>query len=246
MRITFMKFSRKTVLATALLAALPLAQAQDDLFSANVAITSDYVWRGLTQTDEGIAIQGGFDLNHESGLYVGTVGSNVKFLEDNTVKPEDRADLEIDLYVGYNGELDNGIGYGLKAGHYLYPGAGTDLKYDMTEFQLSLSYSLPQGTELGLTYDYSPDFSGGVDKAHHLVLNASHTLENGIGFGGHVGRQAFSDNDKAGDDYTYYGASLSFPVGEFDGSIAYSNTDKDNAADVGADDRIFFTLSKSF
>ncbi|MDM8559691.1 TorF family putative porin [Candidatus Parabeggiatoa sp. HSG14] len=240
-----MTFSRKTLLATALFAALPIVQAEDDQFRANVAITTDYVWRGMTQTDEKVAVQGGFDMNHESGLLVGIWGSNVKFLEDNTVAPEDRADLEIDLYVGYNGDLGNGIGYGFKAGRFLYPGAGTDLNYDMTEFQLSLSYSLPQGTELGLAYDYSPNLSGGVDKAHHLVLSAGHTLANGIGFGGHVGRQAFSDNDKAGDDYTYYGASLSFPIGEFDGSIAYSNTDKDNAKDV-ADDRIFFTIRKDF
>ena len=247
-----MKLSCKTTVATGvLLASLPTVQAAAEEgpfeFSANVALTSDYVWRGFTQTDDGIAIQGGFDISHETGFYLGTWGSNVKFLEDETVKPEDRAHVELDLYIGFGNELGNGFSYDVKAGHYMYPGAGSDLDYDMTEFNVTLNYSMPQGTKFGLQYDFSPDFGGSVGNGHHYVFSMNHTLPNGLGFGGFVAQQNVDDNEKVGwDDYTYYGLSLSFSLADVEASLGYSNTDLDEAEDMGADDRVFFTLSKSF
>jgi len=244
-----MNFSYQTVLASALLASLPLVQAAEDVpfeFSANVALTSDYVWRGMSQNDEGWAIQGGFDITHETGFTLGTWASNVKFLEDDTVKPEDRADIEVDFYLGYEGEADNGYSYGIKAGRYTYPGAASDLNYDFNEYNIHVGYSMPQGTAFSLAYDYAPETFGDVGEEHHYVLAMSHSLPTGLGFSGYVAQRSFGDNDKAGDDYIYYGASLSFPIADFEGSISYSDTDLDKAAALKADERVFFTLSKSF
>ena len=73
--------------------------------SANVAFASDYVWRGMTQSD-GPAIQGGFDFEAESGFYAGIWGSNVNF--------SDGAGSELDYYFGYGfsvGDLGIDIGY---------------------------------------------------------------------------------------------------------------------------------------
>jgi uncharacterized protein (TIGR02001 family) len=245
-----MKLSYKTtVITSVLLASLPTAQAAPEgpfAFSANVALTSDYLFRGITQTDGGFAIQGGFDINHETGFYIGTWGSNLKFLEGNTVKAEDRADIELDLYIGFAKDLGNGFSYNVKAGQYLYPGAGSDLNYDMTEFNVTLKYSMPQGTAFDFQYDFSPDFAG-ADEGHNYMFGVNHTLSSGLGFRGFVGQQNIEDNKASGkDDYLYYGLSLSFPVAKFNGSIAYSNTDLDNAEALGADGRVVFTLSKSF
>ena len=65
------------------------------------------MFRGISQTDNQIAIQGGFDYEHESGLYVGTWASNVdsSFFQNGT-DPQ----TELDGYVGYSGELGV-IGY---------------------------------------------------------------------------------------------------------------------------------------
>ncbi|MEN8219681.1 MAG: TorF family putative porin [Pseudomonadota bacterium] len=239
-----MKFPYKTILtASTLLASLPTVQATE--FSANVALTSDYVFRGFTQTDEGWAIQGGFDINHSSGFSLGTWASNVKFLEDTTINPEDRADIEIDLYVGYGNELDNGFSYELKALQFIYPGAGSDFNYDFSEFHLGVGYSLKVGTKFGLSYDYSPEWFGETGKAHHYAFEIGHSLDNGLGFKASVGQQTFDENDKAGDDYVYYGASLSYGVAGFEFSLNFSDTDLDNVDDV-ADERLFFMLSKSF
>ncbi|RKZ46085.1 MAG: hypothetical protein DRR16_20820 [Candidatus Parabeggiatoa sp. nov. 3] len=238
-----MKLSGKTLLAGTLLATLPIAHAAEGPFeySANVALTSDSVWRGYTQTDEGWATQGGFDINHETGIYVGAWGSNVKLLEGNTVKPKDRADLELDLYLGYAGELTHGLSYDIKAIRYMYPRAGSDLNYDFTEFHIGMGYALPQGTELGFSYDYSPEFTGKTDTAHHYVFNVGHSLPNGLGFGAYIGRQ-YLNKPK---DYTYYGASISFSIADFEASINYSDTNLDNVKDK-ADSRVFFILSKTF
>ena len=64
--------------------------------SANVSFTSDYIWRGMTQTD-GPALQGGFDFESESGFYAGIWGSNVNFNNGNG--------QELDYYAGYGFSL---------------------------------------------------------------------------------------------------------------------------------------------
>ena len=62
-----------------------LTTAASAEFSGNVALTTDYVWRGVSQTDEGPAVQGGFDYEHESGFSAGVWGSNVDFDGDTGV-----------------------------------------------------------------------------------------------------------------------------------------------------------------
>jgi len=64
--------------------------------SANVSFASDYIWRGMTQSD-GPAVQGGFDYASEGGFYAGLWGSNVNF--------NDGAGSELDLYFGYGFEM---------------------------------------------------------------------------------------------------------------------------------------------
>ena len=110
--------------------------------SANVAFTSDYVWRGMTQSD-GPAIQGGFDFEAEGGFYAGIWGSNVNF--------NDGAGSELDYYAGYGFSLGNvGVDIGYIA--FDYPENQTGL--DFEEIYLGLGYSY-----FGLT------FSSGQDSA---------------------------------------------------------------------------------
>jgi uncharacterized protein (TIGR02001 family) len=245
-----MKFSQHAALTSALFASLPIVQAAEtdaetgpvDV-SANVALTTDFVDRGLTYTDGDPAIQGGFDVDHETGAYVKTWAANVKLLEDDTVKPEDRATVLIGLYAGYEGDIiSDKLSYELQAAHYLFPGASSDLNYDTTEFMANLTYSI-QKTDLGLSYFFSPDMFG-TGNSHYGVFSVTHTFVNELEISGQVGWQGFEDNKAMGlDDYLYHGLSLSYPIGDFTVAINYSNTDLDNADDVGGDDRVYFTLS---
>ena len=95
------KVSRAGVALVALLATAGTAVAEGE-WSGNVAITSDYVWRGISQTDEDPAIQGGFD--YANGMfYAGTWASNVDFGDDSDTN------IEVDFYGGLAGALESGV-----------------------------------------------------------------------------------------------------------------------------------------
>ncbi|MBV7256790.1 TorF family putative porin [Pacificimonas sp. WHA3] len=104
--------------------------------SGNVGLYSDYRFRGISFSDEELALQGGIDLAHSSGFYVGTWGSNLggfgTFGDPN---------LELDVYAGYGGTV-GGVGtYDIGVLYYLYPGAAGNNDY--VEFYGSL------GAEIG-------------------------------------------------------------------------------------------------
>lgn len=62
----------------------------------NVGLYSQYIFRGLTQTDGSPAIQGGVDFTHSSGFYLGAWASNISWLEDGG--NYQGFSLELDLY----------------------------------------------------------------------------------------------------------------------------------------------------
>ena len=127
--------------------------------SANVSFASDYIWRGMTQSD-GPAIQGGFDYEAESGFYAGIWGSNVNF--------NDGAGSELDYYFGYGFELGS-VGVDLGYVAFDYPDNTEGL--DFEEIVVGLSYG-----DLGLTFalgqDGAPDYTevayslAGIDFAY--------------------------------------------------------------------------------
>jgi len=96
---------KSKLLNSLILAALALpgvAMAEDSPLSGNVSLTTDYLFRGVTQTDHRGAIQGGFDYANPSGWYVGVWGSNISWITDGTnVIPG--SSLELDTYAGYSG-----------------------------------------------------------------------------------------------------------------------------------------------
>ena len=143
--------------------------------SANVSFTSDYIWRGMTQTD-GPALQGGFDFESESGFYAGIWGSNVNFNNGNG--------QELDYYAGYGfslGELGVDIGYIV----FDYPDSSPDLKFE----EIYLGFSLG---DFGLTYasgqDEAPDYLefsysvGDFSVAYGEYDNYGENLTIGYGF----------------------------------------------------------------
>lgn len=100
----------KSLITASLVACASMVQAE---FSATTTLASDYVFRGISNTDGDPAIQGSMDYEHESGFYAGVWASNVKFREnagEDAVDTVDEASIEIDYYAGFASEFDNGIG----------------------------------------------------------------------------------------------------------------------------------------
>jgi uncharacterized protein (TIGR02001 family) len=89
--------------------------------TGNVGLFSQYIFRGLTQTNREPAIQGGFDFSHESGFYLGNWNSNISWLTDG--RSYASSSIEMDFYGGYRNTIgDTGISYDIGTLYYAYPG----------------------------------------------------------------------------------------------------------------------------
>jgi uncharacterized protein (TIGR02001 family) len=111
--------------ATNASAQAPAAPAPDFTLTGNVGLFSQYIFRGLNQTNRHPAIQGGFDFSHKSGLYLGTWASNISWLRDPPTAPAyaSGGSMEWDFYGGLKrnfGSSDFFYDVGLL--HYWYPG----------------------------------------------------------------------------------------------------------------------------
>ena len=206
------------------------ASAQDVDIAFNAAVTSDYVYRGFSQTDEEPAIQGGVDLTIGS-FYAGAWASNVDF-GDNT-------DAEIDVYGGVRWEA---VGFAWDAGAIIYayaPGANSD--YDFVEFKVAASRAFGPVTAGAAVY-YSPDFFGADDEATYAEVNAAFSPVENLTLNAVVGKQWLNLTD----DYVTWnaGATYAFPGTPVALDLRYHDTDVDNAA--LADGRVVATRKVAF
>lgn len=117
---------KKTIIAGLVVSAFApaLASAADSphTFTGNMGIYSQYIFRGVSQTDGKPALQGGFDYSHSSGLYAGTWMSNVSWTKDAFVY-SGGGSLEADFYGGYKGTIGKSdFGYDVGLLQYYYPG----------------------------------------------------------------------------------------------------------------------------
>jgi len=207
-----------------------LASAGD--IEANVALSTDYVFRGFSQTQEEPAISGGLDYGFDNGFYVGTWASNVNF-DTNT-------STEIDLYAGYAFEVSDGVELDFSYFYFVYPGDENDFNY--SEFAAAVNLG-----DLGLSVVYSPDYFG--SDATAFVLNADYSwgFSENWSLDLHAG---FSDVDEADfftpgtDSYVDYSVGISTSAKGVDLSLTLYGTDIDNIE--AADDRLVFSVGKSF
>ena len=226
----------RVLIGSSLLCGSALAGAAE--VSGNLSLLSDYVYRGISQTSENPAIQGGFDIAGESGAYAGVWASNVDF--DGSV--------EIDLYAGYAGSITEEVEFDVGFLRYEYPDDGQDGAPDSSfnEFYASVGFN---GFTLGLAY--SNDFFYESDRATYVYLDYEVGLPNGFGLSLHYGDQSIDDNEQFGTpDYAEYSVGLSKSFAAMDMSLTWHGTDLSGEDCFGAPDdicesRIVFGLSKS-
>jgi len=201
--------------------------ASDFTYSTNMALTSNYVWRGISQTDNSPAIQGGIDLGYK-GFYAGVWGSNVEF---GSVLDES---MELDLYGGYKGEIA-GIGYDLGYIEYAYPHNSSALNFG--EVYAGLSKSIG---DIGLSgkYYFGADAPSGVKKLDYYELGASYALPYEISLGA-----TYGDYEDIGSNYS---VKLSYPIGKFTISLAYTDFNADSLSGYDDEDHIVGAISTSF
>jgi uncharacterized protein (TIGR02001 family) len=229
-------------LATTLMAGAITVQAAPDI-SGNVALTSDYRFRGISQSDESAAIQGGFDIAWDMGFYVGTWASSVDF--DTNLRGYDGS-LELDYYAGWGGNVTDSIGIDVGYMYYSYPGDnGADGDYQEFYAKASLwggtlgvVYSDDYYAETGEFYYLSGDYSFGLGEIFSLDLH--------VGYNDLEKNGGFLDTDT--DSYVDYSAGISATWLSVDWSLAWVGTDlnkKDVFGTDWAEDTAIFTISKS-
>ncbi|ORU91281.1 MAG: hypothetical protein A6F72_03655 [Cycloclasticus sp. symbiont of Poecilosclerida sp. N] len=221
-----MKLLKITAIAS-LLAASGAASAVE--ISGNVALTTDYVWRGISQTDGSPAIQGGFDAGFGNGLYTGIWASNVDFGGDES--------MELDVYAGWAGEFKS-VGVDIGVLHYAYPTSAPDT--DFTEAYAGLSYG-PASLTQYFGFDAGSDDIGDVDFGNYTDLGLDLGEYNGITLAVHAGHY---DRKSGSDDYWDWRLAASTSLFGVDWEVAYSDVDNANE-DRNDDPNLVLTVSKS-
>ena len=219
--------------------------------TGTAALTSDYRFRGVTQTFNDPAVQAGFVLSHASGAYAGVWGSNVDF--------GGTAHIELDPYIGYATTLDSFANKPLLdvgLWYYAYP-SESDLNWLELYGKLTFKDVLVQGASLLTAVNYTNDFVG-LDK-DAWYLNATYSVPFGTtGFGG-VAALGYTQADEydfgGGDDHyvdwkagvTYSFASVSGLTAEL--AAVGTDIDTDTMTDLskrGVETGAVFTLTKAF
>lgn len=219
-----MKKKLVTVLCTATLVGVCNVSVAE--VTGNIGVTSNYVWRGMTQTVDGAAIQGGLDYAHDSGFYLGTWASNVDF----GASPG----YELDIYGGYSGSAGE-IGYDIGLIGYLYPDPDNDGS-DFYEAYGSVSYGM---FSAGLNYQLDAQFTD--ENYVYYFAGLSFDLANDFSLGATLGNY---DLRKDGDDITHWQIDLTKGAGDFgDFTMSYSGADEDSGDD---DPKVFVSWSKGF
>ncbi|WP_020400785.1 TorF family putative porin [Kordiimonas gwangyangensis] len=196
-------------------------------FSANAAIVTEYRFRGLSLSNHDPAIQGGFDVSHESGFYIGTWGSSIESYAGS--------EFEMDIYGGYATEIE-GLTFDVGLLAYTYPGSkGT--------YYLEL-YSSIGGTAgivdwtLGAAYVWDQDNVGGTDNIYAYVDASVPLGDTPFSLSGHL---AYEDG-AFGNDKWDWNAGVAYAFEQFSLSVSYVDT---NVSGIGKG-AIVGMLSASF
>ena len=240
---------KKTLIAALLLGGVSMASASASAaeVSGNVTFATDYRFRGISQGDRSMAVQGGFDVAWENGFYAGTWASNVTF---------SGAAIETDLYFGYGGSFNDAVSYDVGYIYYAYPEDDSDPDLDYQEIYGSVSFNV---VTLGLAY--SNDYFAETDTFLYLYGDVSFPLGENFSLDAHLGWNSFDDDDSfasfigpaagedPGSDYIDYSIGISTSAGGLDFGAAFIGTDLDEdecfAGSKLCDDTIVLSVSKS-
>lgn len=217
--------------AIGLMSASGLAQAE---VSSTWALTSDYDFRGFSQTEEDPALQGSIDFSTDSGWYLGAWASNVNF------GPGD-PNVEVDFYTGFSGGAEEGLGWDVGLIYYSYV---SESDFNFPEIYVGLSHGMVAGKLW-----YSNDFGNTDEGAIYLEGNLDVPLPNSFSVKVHAG---YSDGDGIEaaygvSSYLDYSLGFGYTAGNYDLSLKYVSTDINNPT-VGRPDkgRVLFAISTAF
>lgn len=220
---------KAAVLAALLLApAAAFAQdAEESNFSWNFGVTSDYVFRGISQSNRDVAFQGGVDYAFgDSGFYAGAWGSNVDFADD--IGPQ----AEVDMYVGYNTDIGEKFNVDVMLTRYTYH--AEEAGYGSSDYN-ELITKVGLKDVATLTVGYTNDYANTGEDSTYVNIGNSWDLGNNYSLNAGFGRTYFTDSE-----YNDWNVGVSKTIGDFEFGLNYYDT---NLEGPRAADAVVFSVT---
>jgi uncharacterized protein (TIGR02001 family) len=228
-------FAAVSLLGAGALSAPARADGAWGPFTANISLTTDYRFRGISQSDNDAAVQGGIDFA-DNGWFAGVWASTVDFLDDGPGSNLKDAPAEVDLYGGYNYAVSDTTEIGIKAIYYWYPDSDSPIPgvnhYDYFELGGHVSHTFEKFSLLGELY-WSPDYFFESSDSIYLAGTATVPLlkefwifDGGLTASARVAYQWIDDNATFGTpDYLTWDVGLTAKAGIFAFDARYVDTD---------------------
>lgn len=236
--------SLKKVALAAVLSSFPLTQAFAAEVSGNIALTTDYKFRGISQSDSAPSVQGGFDIAFDNGAYIGTWGAAVDFDCAIDTCGGLNGGIELDYYAGFASDISDSVSFDIGYIYYDYP-QDEGLLGDYGEIYGSLSFG-----DFGIGMNYSDEYWGETGKFTYTYATYSMALSESVALDLLVGS---GDYDEAGyldgaTEHMNWSVALSTSAGGLDFAITYEDTDLDKEDAYGydwADAALILSIGKS-
>jgi uncharacterized protein (TIGR02001 family) len=236
----------KKILAIVAMALITVTAAQAQV-TGNLGLTSDYKFRGVSQTQNAPAVQGGIDYNHVSGLYIGNWNSSV-----SSQLYTNGAGVESDLYAGFRKQVFGNFTLDIGTMNYFYPRAGTNGNFDTNELFAGIGYK-----EL-ITVKYShalSDYFGTANSKNsfYVQADAAIPLARNLQLVAHIGHTNVANSSSL--DYTDYNVGLGYDLKGWNLAAKYYINDNKTSTFMTANtvngqklykDALVFSVAKSF
>ena len=206
---------RRLVALCVLLCASTEAASQD--WTGYASLTTDYVRRGVSQSDGHGAVQLAGDVAFDVGVYAGVWGSTIDI---NNGSGRSR-DTEMNLYAGYGRDISSTLHLSTYVVAYFFPGQTGNVDYDYIEYSVSANLN----DRLWLEYSYSPDLyntgfsTSNIEAIVELPLHDDFTMSAGVG--------RYDTSRLTGKVYTYWQIGITRPFRRVDLDLRYHDTDRD-------------------
>ena len=224
--------------------------------AGHVAFTTDYVWRGVSQSDEDVAVQGDFAYTVAvlpgTSFYASVWATNVEFNEGAS----DNASVEMDFFGGFTGTLPTllpRLTWDIGGLHYYYPGSNDPAlnHFDFTEVYGGLTYDFGVAS-VNFYINHSPDFFAETGDSTYYSTTVKIPLPKNFGIALHAGDFDFDDNALVGlPDYVDWKVGVTAKLlNFFDLDLSYIDTDISQRRCFGGlnwcDGRVVFSVSHAF
>jgi len=227
-----MKIALAAAAATVALAGA--ASAEELKLAYNLGVTSDYVFRGVSQTQEDPAVQGGIDASY-GVAYAGIWASNVDF---GSKDPS----AEIDFYAGVKPTVgDTNLDFGVLYYSYSKDKGLTPGRYSYTELKAAISQTFGPVTLGGAVY-YSPEYPGNGGSATYVELNAAAPIAKKLTLSGAVGNQSIDNYP----EYKTWNLGLTYALTDkLSADLRYWDTSEHKLGSI-YDSRVAVSLKAAF